>query len=1397
MTIDVLGPVLVEDSTLYPRERAVLAALVVRDGVPIASEELAEAIWPDAERPATWTKQIPQSISRLRKALGADRIVTTVSGYHLDVDPDEVDARRFESLVATAREHQRDGEPGRAIDGYRRALDLWRGRPYDDIGEWPEAEAAASDLEHLRVQASEALLRARLDVGDADAVVPDAERLVRQEPLRESRWALLALALYRAGRQADALAVLRAARERLADELGVDAGREITDLETAILQHDEALETNPSTMQTRTDCPYRGLGTYQEGDAGDFFGREDEIATATRRLEATGLVIVTGASGSGKSSLVRAGVVPSLRRRGRRVLVLGPGPAITETLRDAVSAGRRTDAIVVDQFEEVLESGAEVGADVAATLAAFIRDGGKVIITVRSDFLDRCAADPSLGPLMSESVVVVSPMGDDDLRAVIEEPAARAGLRLEPGLVELMLRDAAGEAGVLPHLSHALAETWVRREGPVLTVAGYEATGGISGAIAQSADRLYSGLDSGDQELCRTTLLRLVALAPDGLPVRRRLLAAPLRDDPAHSRLFGQLAHARLVSIEDDSVVLAHESLTRAWPRFRAWVQDGAEDLTVLGHLEAGAAAWEAGGRSHDDLARGVRLQAMLDLRERVDPSLTPSEIAFVEASAAREEDEKRTLAAAAAAERRQNRRLRLAVAGVAVIAVIAVAAGGLAVRSAVGEAAAAQSARIDALANEVRALRGTDRTVAALLAAESYRRWPDDARARGMMLGLLGSDAGAVESVYIPDTQQRVGGAILPGEETALIIREEKYAEIRDVDTGQVIRSFDVDLPSTGSPRRPFVTVSEDGRIAVLVDDGEISQTGEYGSVLSVLDLEDGTMPIPRLDLERAVTTYALSPEGDHAAYVDDVHGDLVLIDLRTGELHVRESVGTGWDGSGDWQGTVAFTEDGLLHVGMIDGRLLTVDPRTLEVVSTTAVPRSYANTRMVLLADGGYLTAGHSGIARLDEDGEVMWTQEEQYGIPCIFPAVWEEQELAYCGDVDGLIEERSLATGERTGRSLDYQLGGTGELTVTDDGQLLIMSAVSPSIGRWQLTGTPRNVTDVVAPGYSLAGFDPGGEFLLIEPQGAPWPDVPYEVVDAASGETVHRFLAMVAYWVGPGILRTVTGERENYYIDVAAGTETPADPHDRDRSVGNTWAEPRTSRDGSVFFDMECCSGAVSAVDPVTHEPTGTTFEIPGPGYDASSDADASLVAFLAADDRPDAQGALWVGVFDATDGQMLAERSSPDIAAVIMTADGRVITGGNGSLLVMDEQLEPQTVLPAPPGELYQFALTEDDSILVAGTRDPAVAVYDLEAGRMLGDPIPAEHPLTGVVVDLDPSGDSMLVSMPSGVVRWSLDPDVWFDQVCRIAGRNLTAPEWDTYLSHVGAYRETCTFPTE
>ena len=235
------------------------------------------------------------------------------------------------------------------------------------------------------------------------------------------------------------------------------------------------------------------------------------------RLAARRFIVLTGPSGCGKSSLMRAGAIPALRAWGLPVTVLTPSSCGIDPIRGAAPAAR--GVVAVDQFEELFHLGLDRAAVDAfgRALTAFADAGGTVLIAVRSDALDRCTTLAGISELLSQCIQFVGPMTELGLRSAIEEPARLAGLPLEHGLTELILRDLDGRPAALPHMSHALVQTWARREGSVLTVAGYQASGGISGAIAQSAETLYQQLDPGQRELCRSTLLRLVGVDGDGV----------------------------------------------------------------------------------------------------------------------------------------------------------------------------------------------------------------------------------------------------------------------------------------------------------------------------------------------------------------------------------------------------------------------------------------------------------------------------------------------------------------------------------------------------------------------------------------------------------------------------------------------------------------------------------------------------------------------------------------------------------------------------------------------------------------------------------------------------------------------------------------------------------------
>jgi hypothetical protein len=438
-------------------------------------------------------------------------------------------------------------------------------------------------------------------------------------------------------------------------------------------------------------CPYRGLAAFQPEDSAWFFGREaltaELLARLAERLVGPSMLLVVGASGSGKSSLLRAGLLPALaegavpgsgswpwllltpgaqpltelavrvaRLAGvatggvlddlrtdpdrlvlavRQALLAEAEPAmalgsaagqgdlqLSQLLREA---GGRADSarlvVVVDQFEELFAPGvdeAERGGFIRALCAAATSrpEVGElppavVVLGIRADFYPRCTPYPELRELLQDGQVVVGPMSPTAVRRAIEAPAARAGLRLEPGLVEVLLRDAGVTAtadrddrggglavGMLPLLSHALLETWQHRSGATLTVDGYLTAGGIRGAVATTAEACYQALDPGEQAIARQVLLRLVTVEEGTEPTRRRVDRAELLEGrPAEeaTRIAGmldRLAAARLVTMDRETVEVTHEALLGAWPRLRDWLRDDRDALRIHRQLTDAARIW-------------------------------------------------------------------------------------------------------------------------------------------------------------------------------------------------------------------------------------------------------------------------------------------------------------------------------------------------------------------------------------------------------------------------------------------------------------------------------------------------------------------------------------------------------------------------------------------------------------------------------------------------------------------------------------------------------------------------------------------------------------------------------------------------------------------------------------
>lgn len=670
MEVRVLGALTLDGGRipLARRERAILSALAVRPGASLSADSLAMALWGE-DLPASWSKVIQGCVMRLRRLIAPARIETTPLGYRLLADNVETDAAEFERLVHRATDQLELGEPERAAHTLTEALALWQGEAFTEIIGWQPARIASGRLDELRLSAEELLLDARLQAGEVQEVAASARALVAEAPLRERRWVLLSVAQYRQGRQAEALTTVRNARSLLAAELGLDPCVELAALEQAILRQDASLLSDRVFRAASPECPYFGLPPADIEDAERYFGREAELSEALRVVEEHGVLLVAGASGVGKSSFVRAGIAARLRAAGAEVVIVTPGERPVDALRDVELAGAAS-VLIVDQCEQAFaaDDPAETRQFFAALSERVFQ--GSLVIALRADRLGDLAEHEGFPQIIRSRMLMLTTLGPEGLRAVIEKPAEQAGIIMEPGLTEVLVRDADGRS--LPLLSHALRQVWTRREGRVMTVDGYRESGEIDGAVAQTAEEVYAHLADSEKRMLRDILLRLVDVA-DGVANGRRVDRALVAIDDAHSRIIDQLVDARLLTTDEESVQLSHEALAREWPRLTEWLEADVDGHRIMRHLAATAVAWDAMGRPDSELYRGGRLSNAQQWHDASSPSLTTLESEFLEVSGEHEKAEQAAVQGQLRRERRMVRRLTYASAGAAVLAIVAV----------------------------------------------------------------------------------------------------------------------------------------------------------------------------------------------------------------------------------------------------------------------------------------------------------------------------------------------------------------------------------------------------------------------------------------------------------------------------------------------------------------------------------------------------------------------------------------------------------------------------------------------------------------------------------------------------------------------------------------------------
>ncbi|MFD4261129.1 WD40 repeat domain-containing protein [Streptomyces sp. NPDC058534] len=1158
--------------------------------------------------------------------------------------------------------------------------------------------------------------------------------------------------------------------------------------------------------------PYRGLTRYEPDDAALFFGRDrlvDRLTGLTRRHRFTA---VFGPSGSGKSSLLRAGLIPRLRTpetgpnapaapAAVRVLTPGADPLRThaDRLDPVPGAAPGSDTwLIVDQFEELYTlcaDPAERNAFVDRLLAATAPGGSlRVVIAVRADFLGRCAEHPALTAALQDATLLAGPMSREELREAVVRPAAAEGLVVERALTARLLDEVEDAPGGLPLMSHALLETWRHRTGRALTETAYDTAGGLRGAVVRTAEEVYGELSPPQAELARRVLLRLVAPG-DGTPDTRRPAEHTELDlgDPDGTRaVLDRLVRARLLTLDDGTVELAHEALITAWPRLRGWIDAERDRLRVHRALSEAARTWLGLGRENAALYAGSRLAAAHDAfpPDHRD-ELTPTEREFLAASTGRRRRAvwlRRGLSAALAL-------LVLVASGTAVVA--------LRLRD------TAQAERDDAVFGRITAeadrLRPTSTPLSARLdvAALGMRTTPDLSTA-------LTTDAGRVLSTRLPGHRD-IGSAVAFAPDGRTLASGGHDGTVRLWDTSEPDAREQL-----GEPLR--IAGGDVGAVAYSPD-GTLLVAAGHGGGIRLWDVRDRARPRPLgrplVSHEgKSVTSVAFAPDGRTLATAGD-DGTVRLWDLgdpaRPGPL--------GDPARADTRSVrdVAFAPDGRTlatagHTGTVrlwradgaDGPAPLGEPRRAHDEAVWSVAFS---------PDGDTLaTAGYDDTVRLWDVSGTDTPRPLGEPLTAHSAAVWsvafspDGHTLASAAQDDTVIlwNVANPAYPQQLGEPLTGHTEGLWDLAFAPDGRTLATTGADRSVRLWHL---PENVlTDFTNPLTAVA-YAPGGRLFA-----------------AASTDD-----ALVRLWdVGrPGhprrLPRALTGHE-------AAVLTVAFSPDGRTVASGD--------EDGTVrLWDVS---------DPDRPAPAATLPDAhPGGALTVAFAPDGRTLATGGADERarlwdvrdPDDVRPLgapltahtdWVGsVAFSPDGHTLATGSQDKTARLWdvrdrdrarplgepLTAHGDWVnsvafapeehvlaTGGRDRTVRLWDVTDPGRVRPLGEeltghrGGVTSVSFAPDGRTLASGGEDHAVRLWNV------ADPAHAEAfggPLTGHLetvtsVAFAPGGDTLASAGNDLTARiWTLDTDRAVRHVCARTGGDLTPARWHELLPQL-AYRPTC-----
>ncbi|KAK1182905.1 hypothetical protein B7755_035085 [Streptomyces sp. NBS 14/10] len=1167
--------------------------------------------------------------------------------------------------------------------------------------------------------------------------------------------------------------------------------------------------------------PYQGLARFEPGDHERFFGRDRLVGDLVGLVRTHRFVVLVGASGSGKSSLLRAGLIPRLRgpdeprepsepheraaeepyesagepyERPAAVRILAPGehPARTHTEALAPMSGEGGEGetvVVVDQFEEVFtlcRDPDERKAFLDRLLDARRAGSGlRVVVAVRADFFGHCAEHRELAESCREATLLIGPMTPDELRDVIVKPATAAGLVVERSLTARLIAEVDGEPGGLPLLSHVLLEAWRRRKGRTLAETTYDAVGGVRGAVARTAEDVYARLTPAQASLARRVLLRLITPGEGAQDTRRGVDRAELdwgdpADTPADTTpadttaVLDRLARARLITLDENTVDLAHEALITAWPRLRGWVAEDRERLRTHRQLTEAARAWEELRRETGALYRGTRLAVAREwaARDGALDELNSVERAFLEASIGLEDGER-------AAAARRARRLAFLAACLAVLLVVVTAVGVVAVRQRHSAVEAQRVAVSRQLAAQALNLGDSRPGTAMLLAVEAYRTAPTP-EARGALLSMsarrsyqaeLNGHADAVSEVaFSPD-----GTLASVGRDGKTVLWDARHHTRLATLTGHATWLRAVDFSPDG---RRMATGGDDRKV-VLWDVAHRTKvatlTGHRGPVKSV----------------------AFSPDGRTVAGSSD-DGTVILWDVKSGSRRVTLT------GHRAMVWAVEFSPDGkLLATASADRTVRLWSAATGEQL---AVLRGHTRSvDAVAFSPDGKLLAS----ASQDYTARV-WDVRRRTSVARLVGHGAEVRAVGFSPDgrtvaTSGQDHTVMLWDAERHTRQATLVGHGTNIYSLAYDpsGTLLATAGESGSITLWDptripLTGLADRVNKVV--------FSPDGRALATAGQNG----------SAVLWDVVHRTPRAVLP-SGHGTVRSAAFSPDGRTLATVTGIsqDTPTGPASR----------PPSPKDQTLM--LWPLAGRAGPRRPVTL--TGHTARV----LDVAYSPDGRIIATGAADKKVmlwDAARGTRLATFTADTGTegsgVNAVAFSPDgrtlatanydgrvtlwnvarrtrmatltghtgqVRAVTFSPDGRTLASAGIDQTVMLWDVARHTrlaTLAGDTGPAFAVAFSPDGRTLATANADTSVMLWDVARRKQLATF--TGHTAQVRSVAFSPDGRTLATAGDDGTVRlWNTDPRRTATQLCSALSRDLTREEWKQLIPEK-SYRRTC-----